>query len=241
MARNPKGGDSSTSTSAPAKSRSSRASNPSRPAASKRTKYFDDDVDVEDGQQASQSAALGGLPGLEPDEEDDEEERSSTFEIAELVKAYAKKREKKEKAEAAKLEKQLHDLLAKGQTDADAAIEAGRKKCAALTSSLPLDEAPQFTQIDPVNYREAFRKHKRCADNFAGRIDEYLCDLRNNEHELLQDASERLDERETLAKRTARQLSKATTAIVEERHLMNQMHQEATVTTYRHLKGVARA
>lgn len=42
--------------------------------------------------------------------------------------AYAKKREKKEKAEAAKLEKQLHDLLAKGQTDASAAIEAGRKK-----------------------------------------------------------------------------------------------------------------
>lgn len=53
------------------------------------------------------------------------------------LQAYAKKREKKEKAEAAKLEKQLHDLLAKGQTDADAAIEAGRKKwCVAAKKDL---------------------------------------------------------------------------------------------------------
>ncbi|BGP30092.1 hypothetical protein JCM10296v2_001844 [Rhodotorula toruloides] len=241
MARNPKGGDSSASTSTSAKPRSSRPGNAPRAGASKRTKYFEDDGAAEAGEQATQGAGTGGLLGLEPDEEDDEDERSSTIEIAELVKAYAKKREKKEKAEADKLEKQLHDLLVKGQTDADAAIEAGRKKCDELTSSLQLNETPKFTQIDAANYRDAFQKHKRCSEHLAERIDEYLSDLRMNEHELLQDASERLDEREILAKRTAKQLSKATAAVVEERHGMNQMHQEAAVAVHRHLKGVARA
>lgn len=60
-----------------------------------------------------------------------------------------------------------------------------------LTSSLPLNETPKFTQIDPANYRDAFQKRKRCSDHLAERIDEYLTDLRTSEHELLQDASER--------------------------------------------------
>lgn len=74
MARNPKSGDSSASTSAPAKPRSSRASNPPRAAASKRTKYFEDDIDAGgDGEEAGAGADLGGLPAFELDEEDEEE------------------------------------------------------------------------------------------------------------------------------------------------------------------------
>lgn len=61
----------------------------------------------------------------------------------------------------------------------------------ALASSLSLNETPKFTQIDLANYRDAYQKHKRCAEHLAERIDEYLSDLRTKEYELLHDASER--------------------------------------------------
>ncbi|GAA5912448.1 hypothetical protein JCM6882_005514 [Rhodosporidiobolus microsporus] len=230
----------SASTSRGGAAKTVRTSNPPRTAASKkRVSYFEQDEEDEEMDEGDTT-----LVNPEEGEEGDFREETPTasaFAMASILKEHlASSRAKGAKAESAKVEKLMKEQFESGKKSVDSLVAKYFEENDALVSDLKLDDTRGFSRLDTKTYSAVFTEQETLKVQLVGAIDEFQKEINPGDEEWIEVAKQALNSRPQRAKKAYKKLVKSTTAVVDERRAMAELHQGAAQEAYRHFKGLVR-